>query len=80
MFILIYDATWDADVSQKYIDKWLQILTRRPHTKTIIVGLRRFDQRTKPIIGYSGKDDMSRHIITSCQYYKNILHVHLLIQ
>jgi len=66
IFILVYDATWSGDVSREYIDRWLQILTRRPHTKTLIVGLRRPDQRNKPIIGYSGIDDMSHRVITSC--------------
>jgi hypothetical protein len=68
IFILVYDATWKEKVSRKYIKSWLRVLTQRPSAKSIIVGLRRPDQRDKALVGCSSLGDMttSSRVITSC--------------
>lgn len=66
IFIIVYDATWNADVSQEYVRNWLN-LTCRPRTKSIVVGLRRPDQREKPVNEYLESEDMiADNVIVSC--------------
>lgn len=67
-FILIYDATWNSFVTEKYVHAWLEILCRRKNTKVIIVGLRRRDQAQKQIHGFSQPkhSPQYKNVITSC--------------
>jgi hypothetical protein len=69
IFILVYDATWDIYVSEKYVKDWLEILSRCRATNVIIVGLRRPDQIKKPIMGLLhpiGTDHQHINVITDC--------------
>ena len=66
IFILVYDATWEARVSGEYVRDWLTILCRRPTSRIIIVGLRRMNQCNKPIHGLDGLLRLPDNVITEC--------------
>ena len=66
-FILVYDVTWEESMIRNYIHRWIRALDRCPNAKSIIVGLRRPDQKHAPIVVCSEIDDMiDPGIITTC--------------